>query len=188
MIKPTAAVFLAASISLLGTSASLAEEAQKTTDSRVSTSSSQTGMVAPISGAKLEDLSFLSGKWRVSKDGETTEEIWGNVQGDSIVGHCHSVRNSKSTLYELIAVVKVGNELVMRIKHFKSGFVSWDEKAEPGDLNLIKVSKNEATFKNQSKDTVTIQYKRTDDKLTADVTVLRNGQSKRFSSVYQLAK
>lgn len=188
MIKPTAAVFLAASISLLGTSASLAEEAQKTADSRVSTSSSQAGTVAPISGAKLEDLSFLSGKWRVSKDGETTEEIWGNVQGDSLVGHCHSVQNSKSTLYELIAVLKVGNELVMRIKHFKSGFVPWDEKAEPGDLNLIKVSKNEATFQNQSKDTVTIQYKRTDKQLIADVTVLRDGQAKRFSSAYQLVK
>lgn len=188
MFKPIATVFMSAAFFLFGSSASLAEDARKAADSQDSTSVSQAGTVAPISGAKLEDLSFLTGKWRVSKDGETTEEIWGGVQGDSIVGHCHSVQNSKSTLYELIAVLKVGNELVMRIKHFKSGFVPWDEKAEPGDLNLIKVAKNEATFKNQSKDTVTIQYKRTDDKLTADVTVLRNGQSKRFSSAYQLVK
>lgn len=188
MIKPTAAVFLAASISLLGTSASWAEEAQKAVDSGVLTSSGQAGTVAPIRGAKLEDLSFLTGKWRASNDGETTEEIWGSVQGDSIVGHCHSVQNSKSTLYELIAVVKVGSELVMRIKHFKSGFVPWDEKAEPGDLNLIKVAKNEATFQNRSDDMVTINYKRTGDMLTAEVTVLRNGQSKRFSSVYRIVR
>lgn len=188
MIKPNAAIFMSAAFFLFGTSASLAEDVQRTADSQDSTSASQAGTVAPMSGVKLEDLSFLTGKWRVSKDGETTEEIWGSVQGDSIVGHCHSVQNSKSTLYELIAVLKVGNELVMRIKHFKNGFVPWDEKAEPGDLHLIKFATNEATFQNRSKDTVSIQYKRTDKQLTAVVTVLRDGQPKRFSSEYQLVE
>jgi len=138
--------------------------------------------------ANIEQLSFLTGKWRATERDEITEEIWGSVEGDSIVGHCHSVQNSKSTLYELIAILEGGNGLVMRIKHFKNGFVPWDEQAEPGDLSLIKVAKNEATFQNRSKDTVTIHYNRTDDKLTADVTVLRDGKAKVFSSAYQLVK
>ena len=141
-----------------------------------------------LKGAKLEQLSFLTGKWRATQDGETTEEIWGTVLGESIVGHCQSVQDSKTTLYELIAILKTGDKLVMRIKHFKNGFVPWNEKDESGDLNLIKISKDEATFQNQSPERVTITYKRSGDQLAADVAVRRGGQENRFPFLYKLVK
>ncbi|MBX3151947.1 hypothetical protein KF728_17450 [Candidatus Obscuribacterales bacterium] len=176
--------FLAATVFLLYCGECRADSAQEANGSH----GAPGGNSAESAKANIEQMSFLTGKWRAAEGDEITEEIWGSVEGDSIVGHCHSVQNSKSTLYELIAILKGGNALVMRIKHFKNGFVPWDEQAEPGDLSLIKVANNEATFQNRSKDTVTIHYKRTDDKLTADVTVLRDGKAKVFSSAYQLVK
>lgn len=137
-------------------------------------------------GVTLHELSFLKGTWRATIGGETTEEIWGAVLGDSIVGHCQSVQNSKTTLFELLSILKEGDRIVMRIKHFKGGFVPWAEKDESGDLNLISLKENEATFQNNATKTVSINYKRKGKQLTANVCVSEDGQKHLYPFTYSL--
>jgi hypothetical protein len=141
-----------------------------------------------VKGANLSQLSFLQGTWRATAGGETTEEIWGSVLGDSMVGHCQSVQNKKTTLFELMAILKDGERVVMRIKHFRNGFTPWKEEDESGDLNLIKLAKDEVTFQNQRKETVTINYKRAGEQLTAKVTVSREGKTNSYPFTYKLVK
>ncbi|MBX9571833.1 MAG: hypothetical protein K2X77_23270 [Candidatus Obscuribacterales bacterium] len=141
-----------------------------------------------VKSANLEQVAFLKGTWRGTENGETTEEIWGSVLGDSIVGHCQSVSGNKTTLYELMAILKEGNSLVMRIKHFKGAFVPWKEEAESGDLKLIKVAKDQATFQNNKPERVTVEYKRAGEQLDAVVTVLNGEKTNRFPFRYKLVK
>lgn len=141
--------------------------------------------VAPFK-ANLSSFSFLSGTWRATDAKETTEEIWGAVQGDSIVAHCQSVSSGKSTLYELIVIVKSADSVLMRIKHFKEGFVPWEEKDEAGDFKLIKLKANEATFQNEKPEQVTVSYKRNGAQLEANVKVLKNGKSSSYPFTYKL--
>lgn len=136
--------------------------------------------------ADLRKFSFLTGTWRASDAKETTEEIWGAVQGDSIVGHCQSVSSGKSTLYELMVILKSGDNVVMRIKHFKEGFVPWTEEAEAGDFKLIKLNENEMIFQNEKPEQVTVSYKRNGAQLEASVKVLKNGKSNNFPFTYKL--
>lgn len=140
----------------------------------------------PVKNAKLNQLKFLTGVWRSTANGETAEEIWGSVQGDSMVGHCQSVQENKTTLYEILAILQENEKVVMRIKHFKAGFVPWAEKAESGDLNLVSIDKTSATFQNDGSESVRISYKRTGNQLTATVSVVKNGQKNTFPFTYTL--
>lgn len=163
------------------------DEPPKASKDSTSNTNASTKNVAAKS-AKLEQVAFLKGTWRGTENGESTEEIWGSVLGDSIVGHCQSVSGNKTTLYELMAILKEGNSLVMRIKHFKGAFVPWKEEAESGDLKLIKVAKDEATFQNNKPERVTVEYKRAGEQLDAVVTVLNGEKTNRFPFRYKLVK
>ena len=140
----------------------------------------------PVKNASLNQLKFLTGAWRATANGETTEEIWGSVLGDSMVGHCQSVQENKTTLFEILAILEEKDKVLMRIKHFKTGFVPWAEKAESGDLNLVSIDKNSATFQNEGSESVRISYKRTGKQLTATVCVVKNGQKNTFPFTYTL--
>ncbi len=139
--------------------------------------------------AGLKSLAFMQGVWEGrTTSGAYVEEAWSAPQGDSLVGYCRFIKESRTTFYELLAVVKLADTTVLRMKHLNADFVPWADKDEAGDLKLISSSDSEATFDNGNKNHhVKVVYKKTGAKsLHVDVEDTTDGKTNSFPFDYKL--
>lgn len=139
--------------------------------------------------AALKSLAFMQGVWEgKTSSGAYVEEAWSSPQGDSLVGYCRFIKESRTTFYELLAVVKLADSTVLRMKHLNADFVPWSDKDEAGDLKLISSSDSEATFDNGNKNHhVKVVYKKTGAKsLHVDVEDTTDGKTNSFPFDYKL--
>ena len=139
--------------------------------------------------AGLKSLAFMQGVWEgKSSSGAYVEEAWSSPQGDSLVGYCRFIKESRTTFYELLAVVRLADSTVLRMKHLNADFVPWADKDEAGDLKLISSSDSEATFDNGNKNHhVKVVYKKTGTKsLHVDVEDSTDGKTNSFPFDYKL--
>ncbi len=102
------------------------------------------GMVSPK--ATLQDISWASGYWRGKAFGGTTEEIWSNPLGNSMMFSFKLVVENKVKFYEHGGITEIDNTLLLQLKHFNSDFKGWEEKEETVDFKLVKVEKNRVYF------------------------------------------
>ncbi len=140
---------------------------------------------------KLNDLSFMVGAWRSQNaSGQIDEENWSAPEGDSMLSYFRSVSRGKTKAYEVNAIVQTELGIVMKLKHFREGFVAWDEQEEPGDCRLLRCSKDEAIFENSKDDhKLKLTYRRTSpDSLYTSVEVERSGKKMNFPIQFKLVK
>lgn len=116
----------------------------------------------------VSDFAWLAGHWSGEGLGGTCEEIWAPPLGDNVIGLFRFLKDGKTQFTELFSLVKEGESLVLKLKHFNPDMTSWEEKDKPVQFPLVKVSPNEANFDG-------LTYRKKDDD-TLDVFVAIKGK------------
>jgi len=98
--------------------------------------------------ASVDQLGFIAGQWRGTLNDRTIEQHWMAPAAGAMVGMYRSIRESKATLYELLAIEQDAEQVMLRIKHFTpgAGLVSQEAKEQSADHVLIKLEARTAVF------------------------------------------
>lgn len=96
--------------------------------------------------ATVSDFAWLAGHWSGEGLGGTCEEIWAPPLGDNVIGLFRFLKDGKTQFAELFSLVKEGESLVLKLKHFNPDMTSWEEKDKPVQFPLVKISPNVANF------------------------------------------
>jgi hypothetical protein len=111
--------------------------------------------------ASLQDVSWIAGRWQGTGLGGEVEETWNPPKGDSMMGMFKFMKGGKTQFYELLTIVPREDSLVLRLRHFDSGFRGWEEKDEFEEFPLTKIASRHAqfgglTFQSESPEDLTI--------------------------------
>ena len=99
----------------------------------------------------LQDISFLDGRWLGTYNGGPIEAAWTAPAGNNIVGYIRMIKDEKPALYEIFAFENTENGPVARVKHFKAGLISLEEKEDADTYSFIEKKKNQALFEIKDK-------------------------------------
>jgi hypothetical protein len=99
----------------------------------------------------LQDISFLDGRWLGTYNGGPIEAAWTAPAGNNIVGYIRMIKNEQPALYEIFAFENTENGPVARVKHFKPGLISLEEKEDADTYSFIEKKKNQALFEIKDK-------------------------------------
>ena len=102
--------------------------------------------------AKLADLAWLEGNWRHADGGEIFDELWTAPEGDAMAAVSRSVRDGKTSMYELSSIEASEKGLVLCIRHFGAGLASWkSEAAATPAWPLVRRGDREAVFEDATR-------------------------------------
>lgn len=97
----------------------------------------------------LAALTFLTGTWRGKMNGEFVEEIWSTEQGGAMMGMFRWLgANGQPRMYELLTISREEEATFLRLRHFNSKMVAWEEKDSPVVLRLTESTPGRAIFTN----------------------------------------
>lgn len=102
--------------------------------------------------AKVEDLAWLEGTWRMSRGEDEREERWSAPLGDGLVGTFRWLRSSRAWMYEIMTISKDEDRIVFRLKHFDRKLAGWEEKDEALTYPMTKIEPNRVVFENPERD------------------------------------
>jgi hypothetical protein len=144
------------------------------------------GFPAAVRGAgpaALSDFSWLTGRWIDDSGGNLSEEAWSAPAGDGMQGMWRYVAGGKTRIYELLTIASEDGGVVMRLRHFDSKLVGWEDKATPFVLKLVSFNQGQAVFEGPEiagSGLVRLTYAMpSDDSLT--VTLEKQGKKEGFS-------
>lgn len=130
----------------------------------------------PLKAQLLPDLSVVAhieGHWKGQFSGGPIEAAWSAPEGGNVVGYIRMIRENKPFLYEIFAFEQTDKGPVVRVKHFKPGLISVEEKEDADTYYFIEAKTNEALFEKSDKK-VRILY----ELRKPDVFVIRRGTPK----------
>ena len=99
-----------------------------------------------FSGATVNDLAWLAGRWVGERGQDQVEEHWSGVAGQSLMGMFRWLHEGQVRFYELLVVEPEVEGVVLRIKHFDPGLKGWEEKNEVVEFDLVQLTGQEAVF------------------------------------------
>lgn len=85
----------------------------------------------------LADLAWLSGRWEGEAFGKTFEAVWNPPSAGSMVGLFKLIDGDSVDFYELLTIGRIDGLLALRVKHFSSEFVAWEEKDDFIEFRFI---------------------------------------------------
>ncbi len=126
----------------------------------------------------LDDISFIDGRWRGEFNGGPIDGSWTGPLGDNIVGYLRMMKDGKATLYEIFAFEQTENGPVARVKHFKPGMISLEEKDVADTYKFIEAGNNTALFEKMDGSVRILYELRKKNQLVFQKGVLEQGQWK----------
>ncbi len=121
----------------------------------------------------LSVVAHIEGHWKGQFSGGPIEAAWSAPEGNNIVGYIRMIRDNKPFLYEIFAFEQTEKGPLVRVKHFKPGLISVEEKEDADTYDFIEAKKNEALFEKSDKKVRIIYELR-----KRDVLVIRRGTPK----------
>ncbi len=121
----------------------------------------------------LSVVAHIEGHWKGQFNGGPIEAAWSAPEGNNIVGYIRMIRDNKPSLYEIFAFEQTEKGPIVRVKHFKPGLISVEEKEDADTYDFIEAKKNEALFEKSDKKVRIIYELR-----KRDLFVLRRGTPK----------
>ncbi|WP_198658939.1 DUF6265 family protein [Winogradskyella tangerina] len=95
---------------------------------------------------KLDNIKWISGTWHGEAFGGTTEEIWSEPSGGSMMATFKLVVDGKVQFYEIEIIREIENSLVLQLKHFGGDLKGWETKDETVDFPLKYISEDKVVF------------------------------------------
>lgn len=121
----------------------------------------------------LADFAFLVGTWQGEMGGDFVEEIWSAPRAGAMMGMFRwTAPDGTPRMYELLTITHEDDQTILRLRHFTSSLVAWEEKDAPIQLHLTESAPNAARFVNHAEEQrlESISFARTDDEgLAIDV-------------------
>ncbi len=105
-----------------------------------------TALCSRAQKGSLNDLKFIEGHWMGTYNGGPIEASWTAPLGNNIVGYIRMIKDNKPALYEIFAFEESASGPVARVKHFKPGLISVEEKEDADTYRFIEAQKNQALF------------------------------------------
>jgi hypothetical protein len=96
--------------------------------------------------ASLSTMSWIQGAWIGKGLGGACEEVWSSPRGGSMLGTFRLMQENKLVFSEFMEIVEAGGSLLLRLKHFGSDFVGWEEKDKHVEFKLVKVTEDACYF------------------------------------------
>ncbi|GJL94656.1 MAG: hypothetical protein DHS20C05_10610 [Hyphococcus sp.] len=97
--------------------------------------------------AKVEQLAWLVGYWEGEGLGGKVAEVVAPPAGGQMMGAFYSLKSEGDlSFYEFYVFAEVEDTLILRIKHFTSDFVGWEEKDKFVEFPLVAVEDNAVYF------------------------------------------
>lgn len=127
------------------------------------------------SAPNLSAVAHIEGHWKGQFNGGPIEASWSAPEGDNIIGYIRMIQKNKPHLYEIFAFEQTEKGPVVRVKHFKPGLISVEEKNDADTYHFIESSKNEALFEKADKKTRIIYELRKPNQLIIQKGSLENG-------------
>jgi hypothetical protein len=116
----------------------------------------------------LSSLEWIIGSWYGGDKEEKMEENWNPIMIDAMTGWFRWKKGDSIFLYEFMLLQQVDKNIVLKIKHFDSKLVGWEEKDKWVEYVAWSSSSNRIMLKaSDPKHTPWIAYERDGPKLTA---------------------
>jgi Domain of unknown function (DUF6265) len=94
----------------------------------------------------IESVSWLAGHWAGTGTDDVSEEVWLPPTAGAMVGMWRWAGNGSVRLYELLTIAPEGNQLVLRLRHFRPNLNGLEEKDAPLVLPAVRVGEREVVF------------------------------------------
>ncbi|MHA1110946.1 MAG: DUF6265 family protein [Promethearchaeota archaeon] len=132
-------------------------------------------------GIQLSSLEWIVGKWYGENSQNIMEEDWHPIMGDAMAGWFRWKKENSIFLYEFMLFQQVDNIVVLKIKHFDSNLVGWEEKDKWVEYVAWNSALNEIILKaSDPKHTPWIAYERIGSKLTASFYDISGNQTDKY--------
>ena len=95
---------------------------------------------------KLENISWISGKWKGEAFGGITEENWSEPSGGSMMATFKLIDKGSVVFYEIEIIREIENTLILQLKHFNNDLKGWETKDETVDFPLKEITENKVIF------------------------------------------
>ena len=118
--------------------------------------------------ASLDDVSWLVGNWSGEAFGSRFEAHWNPPSAGSMVGFFKLMNDNKVVFYEILLIAEEEESLSLKVKHFTSEFVAWEEKEDYVTFRFVMANDEAIHFSGLS------FYRVDDDNMVAYI-VFRNG-------------
>ncbi|MDJ0760523.1 MAG: DUF6265 family protein [Woeseiaceae bacterium] len=96
--------------------------------------------------ATLDDVEWLVGSWVGTAFGQRFEEVWNPASAGSMVGMFKLYGDEGVDFYELLLLIEEEGSLALRVKHFTSDFVAWEEKEDYVSFPLVRIDPDAIHF------------------------------------------
>lgn len=93
----------------------------------------------------LEAIHWLSGSWHGEGLGGHMEEVWSPIAGGTMLATFRLVVDDKVRVIEYIMVTAEADRVVLRFKHFRTDFTTWEED-RPLEFTLVEATPTKAVF------------------------------------------
>lgn len=96
--------------------------------------------------ATLEDIRLLVGHWKGEFLGALAEEVWLPPAGGSMLGVFRLYKDDRVLFYEIMIAVEEEGSVSLKLKHFHSDLMGWEEKDGMVTFRLVKAGNNAVWF------------------------------------------
>jgi len=118
----------------------------------------------------IAQFAWIAGHWKGKAMGGDFEETWNPPMAGRMMGMFQFVKEGKVVFYEILTIVPKGDSFVLRLKHFDSKLVGWEEKDKSVEFPLIRITNEKAEFDGL------VFYKQKDGKMKIVVTTKSKGK------------
>lgn len=99
---------------------------------------------------RLENLTWLEGRWVGLGFEGTVEEYWSAPAGRSIAGMFRLVVAGQTRVVELRTVLEEADGLILRLNHFTPALQRWEREPEPLKYRLVELTTGRAVFESET--------------------------------------
>ncbi len=90
--------------------------------------------------ATIQDVSWLAGYWEGDGFGGKVVQLIAPASGSQMMGAFHAQSASgDTTMYQFYTFLEKGDTVILRMKHFSSDFIGWEEKSDYAEFPLVVV-------------------------------------------------
>lgn len=128
--------------------------------------------------AKLADLAFFHGAWRVEQNDTLNEEYWSPPRAGTMLGAARTIKGDKTVFFEYFRVEQRGDDLF---------YIAQPGGKPPTEFKLNSFDGRRAVFENPEHDYPTrVIYEKIDDQtMRASIEGMQNGKKRGTSWEYK---
>lgn len=94
----------------------------------------------------IDDFAWIAGHWKGEGMGGSFEETWNPPLGGTMLGMFKFINKEKIDFYEILTIVPKDDSFILRLKHFDSELVGWEDKDKAVEFPLVSISDTVAEF------------------------------------------